>query len=852
MRKIFLLLSPLPLWAGLTGKLAGYIKDKTTGSPLPFVHVYVEDEKKAVFSDKDGFYAVLNLSPGKHKVIFTLTGYKKKIIEDVEIKSDQTTFLDIHLEPTEYLLEEVVVKAEPPLVEKGVTFKKSILKKEKTENLPVMDFSDLIYLEGGFTKGPHREIHLRGGREKELAVYVDGLPLLDPLTRENALYINPYVYEEMSLYAGTFSAEYGNALSGAINIITEEGGEKPEFFFSYLTPPLYYYFPLKFSIFSPYRRKDAFKDILNDTTVKDAHRDSLTGESLYDPPSLKGFNGDLRLQVKGPLIFKSLPFSVYYTKTREMSYLPFGYDDLIDYGTKLGLNFIKNTKVSLTYQKGEENYKRYSHRWKYIPEHYPSTLKKWERGGISFQGLLFSKLSFTISLGFLKINRLTSVGGKKPWEYEEPVSDGYAEFYVSGDAQVYENSKSESYLFKGDFQYQLSRHEFKTGFEGRLHNFNVEKLERYYMFGYVGEGSFFKYRVKPRDYAFYIQDKVEYPGIVLNLGLRLDAFEPKAYMWKDPENPGSEIVKVPPRYQFSPRLGFAYPILEQTVLHFSYGHFFQAPPYEVMYHNYKLIFEPESMPKNYAVIGNPSLKPEKTIAYELGLSHALWNTHSFSVSLYAKDIWNLLSTKRVVSFPYDYAVYQNADFASVRGMELGIEKKRGSGIFYKISYVFQIARANRSFPLQAFYNAYTGMPEEMKEYDADFDRRHSLKVSFNIPFHKGNGNLGLFYYFESGLPYTPFLGPGVVAEPNSARMPPNQSLDLRLDYGFKVKNVSYSLVLQVENLFNFMNPVSVYPATGDPLEAGEYGSKHRSEDLEKDPSHLGPPRSIRFGIKVEL
>lgn len=852
MRKLLILILPVSLWAGVTGKLTGYVKDSEKGIPLGLVQVYVEDEKRGSFSEDDGFYAILNLSPGKHRIVFFLTGYKKKIIDGVEIKSDQTTFLDVYLEPSEYVLEEVVVKAEPPLVEKGVTFKKSTIKKERTENLPVLDFTQLVYLEGGFTKGSGGEIHFRGGREKELAVYVDGLPLIDPLTRENAIYINPYAYEEMSIYAGTFSAEYGNALSGAVNIITEEGTKDFGFSFSYLTPPVYYYSPSGISVFSPYRRKDAFKDILDDTLIKDAHRDSITGESLYEPPSLKGFNGDMRFQVKGPLILKSVPFSLYYTNKREMSYLPFGYDELSDYGGRLGFNFIKNAKISLSYQTGEEDYKNYSHRWKYIPDHYPSTLKKWERAGVSLQGIILSRLSYSMSSGFLKLNRLTAVGDKKPWEYEEPVSDGYAEFYVSGDAQVYEDSKSESYLFKGDLQYQFLKHEFKTGFETRIHNFSVEKLERYYIFGYVGEGTFFKYNIKPRDYAFYIQDKIEYPGIVLNLGLRLDAFEPRAYMWKNPENPGSELVKVPARFQWSPRLGFAYPVLEQTVLHFSYGHFFQAPPYEVMYHNYKFIFEPDSMPKNYAVIGNPALKPEKTIAYELGVSHAFWNTHSLSLSLYAKDIWNLLSTKRTVSFPYDYAFYQNADFASVRGMEIGIEKRRGSAPFYKISYVFQIARANRSFPLQAFYDAYTGMPEEMKEYDADFDRRHSFKFSVNLPFNHNKGTIGIFYYFESGLPYTPFLGPGLVADPNSARMPPTHSFDLRIDYGFKLKNVRYSLLLQIENLFNNLNPVAVYPATGDPLEAGEYGSEHRSEDLEKNPSHLGKPRNIRFGIKVEL
>ncbi|NCQ16725.1 MAG: hypothetical protein GW805_00210, partial [Ignavibacteria bacterium] len=49
----------------------------------------------------------------------------------------------------------------------------------------------------------------------------------------------------------------------------------------------------------------------------------------------------------------------------------------------------------------------------------------------------------------------------------------------------------------------------------------------------------------------------------------------KTYWYKD--------AKV--KYQLSPRLGIAFPITDKGVIHFSYGHFFQLPSYELLYNN---------------------------------------------------------------------------------------------------------------------------------------------------------------------------------------------------------------------------------------------------------------------------
>ena len=70
-------------------------------------------------------------------------------------------------------------------------------------------------------------------------------------------------------------------------------------------------------------------------------------------------------------------------------------------------------------------------------------------------------------------------------------------------------------------------------------------------------------------------------------------------------SPDADIID-----QVSPRIGFAYQLGNQAVLHFSYGHFFQMPPLYAMYQNYSYLIPPND---HGTTMGNVRLEPEKTI-----------------------------------------------------------------------------------------------------------------------------------------------------------------------------------------------------------------------------------------------
>ena len=71
-----------------------------------------------------------------------------------------------------------------------------------------------------------------------------------------------------------------------------------------------------------------------------------------------------------------------------------------------------------------------------------------------------------------------------------------------------------------------------------------------------------------------------------------------------------------------PRIGLAFPISANGVVHFSYGHFLQLPRYEYLYENPRFKLGVNS--GNAGLFGNSDLEPQKTVKGEIGYTAANW------------------------------------------------------------------------------------------------------------------------------------------------------------------------------------------------------------------------------------
>ena len=182
----------------------------------------VEGTVLGAATDIEGNYFILQVPPGTYTVRFTMIGYQTVVMNDVRIRVDLTTTLDGKLSESAVGLEEVIVQAERPMIQTDVTYSQANISSEEVDMLPVEEFEDVLALQAGVVS-TGGEIHVRGGRGGEISYMVDGITVTDPYNSGMAVEIENNAIQELQFISGTFNAEYGQAMSGIVNIVTKDG-----------------------------------------------------------------------------------------------------------------------------------------------------------------------------------------------------------------------------------------------------------------------------------------------------------------------------------------------------------------------------------------------------------------------------------------------------------------------------------------------------------------------------------------------------------------------------------------------------------------------------------------------------
>ena len=394
------------------------------------------------------------------------------------------------------------------------------------------------------------------------------------------------------------------------------------------------------------------------------------------------------------------------------------------------------------------------------------------------------------------------------------------------------------------------------------------------------------YTKKPYEVSGYIQDKMEFAEMVLNVGLRLDYFNPNTTYPSQRRNPANQLVfyekdaagnivtdengnpvldsermstypDADPQVQLSPRLGLSYSLGRTAVLHFSYGHFFQMPPLYALYSNSRYMVPTG----NYAIIhGNPEIKAEKTVQYEMGIWMELMPRMGLELSVYYKDIYDLQSA--IVYTTYNqikYGVYSNKDYGNAKGFELKFDYAAGPISFY-FNYTLQYTRGNADNPTSTFSREGESLDPVPYLVPLNWDQRHTANAS--IVYGKENYGVTLTGYYNSGRPYT--FTPVSVSPlakqtlyPNNSVRPSNYTIDLTSHYDFKLNDKnSIRLTLSVYNLLDTKNEMSVNSSTGRaytaiiyPIDIQTFRSNYNDiYDSVHNPYMYSAPREIKLGL----
>jgi outer membrane receptor protein involved in Fe transport len=837
------------VYAGTTGKIAGKVIDKETNDPLPGCNVIIEGTSLGAASNADGEFFILNIPPGAYTVRASMIGYKTYRIENVKVLIDLTTSLEFPMQVQVLdMKEEVVVTAERPLIQKDVTSKQSIVSSDEILSMPVNSVNDILTTKAGFTTDSEGQIHVRGGRTGEIGYMIDGVKVDDPLYGTFSNTLNKDAINEMEVISGTFNAEYGDAMSSIVNLVTKDGG--PDFHgkIEYTSPMINK---------SPYRMANPFAGV--------ADEGHYVSKTLYDQQIIP-VPGTFNLSLNGP-VFSKLTFLLSGVYMNEDSYLPHGYNVEGDGLAKLTYLFTPTVKLALSGEFTGQKYQAYNHAWKYLSENQDHTKILSKRLGLVFTHTLSNSFFYVANLSRFENKQVVQVDDKLPQDYVMGKTGESVYFYVSGDDSEYADNTTVTYRAKVDATFQANiNHQFKSGIELIGHNLKVHEESQPWP-----SGAQFKdvYTKNPVEFAAYIQDKIEYNYLIVNVGLRFDYANPEATMWPDIHRFGyfdqnnnwvlAKEVKVDPKTQLSPRIGLAHPITEDAVLHFAYGHFFQNPDYNSLYYNLR-----KDISTSLPLIGNPAVKAQKTVSYEAGIKYKLSESWALDLTAWYKDITDLLSTLQVSYLSQDYVVFYNSDYASVKGIDLTLYKRYSNYFSGSIDYTYMVAKGNNSQPLGGYLDAFAGEEIPHQEYYLDFDQRHkiALNLNFNIPNNSGldifgmdllsNFNMNILVKANSGLPYTPYVDPTVRIDINSGRKPWTSTVDLRAVKTIPFGALSGALVLEITNLFNAENVVYVYSRTGKPFDTGLSGLVGSSPDADHNPTYVGPPRIIKMGFQIIL
>ena len=203
-----------------TGKVSGRVLDAGTQDPLIGVAVIVEGTGRGAATNEDGYYDIVGVRPGTYSVRASYVGYTPQTVENVRVQIDQTTTIDLAMSEESIEGEEVIVEAARPIVQRDRTSSESSVSAEDLEALPVQSFQDVVNLQAGVVEG-----HFRGGRTGEVAYLVDGVPVNDVYDQSFAFQVENEAIQEVQVISGTFNAEYGQAQSGVVNIVTKDGGD---------------------------------------------------------------------------------------------------------------------------------------------------------------------------------------------------------------------------------------------------------------------------------------------------------------------------------------------------------------------------------------------------------------------------------------------------------------------------------------------------------------------------------------------------------------------------------------------------------------------------------------------------
>lgn len=872
--------------AGTTGKIVGKVTEVKTQSPLPGANVVIVGTSMGAATDLEGDYYIINVPPGNYSVTVSMMGYKTVTKTSVNVSVDHTTRIDFQMEETVIETgEAVTITAERPLVERDETSTRHYVEAREIAARPTSQLTQILTTLPGIDQ-IGGELTVRRGTLDQVAFIIDGMRARNPLDFQPYTSVNLSAIRELEIITGGFNAEYGEAQSGVFNIVTKEGSERLEGYTEFRwTPPGKHHWGTEFYDYSTPRYWEntharhlqwwidhpdqwvdpngvAGNDPRSVWTPEQAYAGYMqTHQPLTDYTDRSGYQGEASLG--GPLPVKNLFFFIsgkYRTAPpiTGNSFRKMG--SWVDATAKLSYHLRPNMKLMFSSFFGSANtnwgMEAMGPDWvslenKYAYVDFPGYPKYRINGQTLKLTHTLSKDSFYeayLSRGFTYRSQSVFPNDPDGWETGAAIADRLRAVDENGNAIPggYSNLiglHTTGYYYRGrdrdaditlsaDYISQINKNwQIKTG--GDFTYYTLDRFQQAKAYNIIEERVYHPYEGNG-----YFQNKLEFQGLIMNLGLRYDFYDPNDVIYLDPFDPFDLIAaaqenrapnpKTEPTSisgQLSPRIGISHPISEKAVLHFSYGHFFQRASFgnygegfggeggEVTGILNSYVTNPtfgDSVPYN---LGNRKLKPQKTVAYEVGIERNFGGLVA-DVTAFYKDYSNSVRTVQVfMTDGTSYLTTGNSDYADAKGIEIQIRKPLSGYWGGYLNYTWTTGIFGRSGDPDVIAapgsDIQTGVDPTRGIGDAILYDPPRLKFGVTLatpakfsPWRGLLSNIELALDYQVYYPHKQIPDHNFVEGGRAFIRPPDKNGDLRLRKEFDLKSLHPTLFVEIHNVFN--------------------------------------------------
>lgn len=912
------------------GTLKGKITDKSTGEALIGATVFLVGTYKGGASDINGNFELKGIKPGDYTVKFTYLGYNEKVFNGVSIKPDADKVLNVTLSEQGAQAATVEIVGEKNVVD--LESGKSEVKIGATDiqEMNVRNVQDLVAMQAGVSQSPDG-LQIRGGRVYETVYMVDGISAGDPLAGTGfGVEVSSGSVQDLSIVTGGSDAEY-NSTSGLILTKVKEGGERFKISGNWTRDH-----------FGGSRQERLAGPRWNTDLAEIALGGSVPGTKKklrYFTSANVGFTDNyfklLANQLNSSIIDNSERWAPRmdnkWVHTAKLSFLVNSklrisilnqHSLAINQNSRtlqiIGFNQIMQPGLQWAFANQLDNATTYTHR---------SNLT-----ALNLQYNLGKEWTLNVDIGRLSTNLRADANGR-PFRYGtiDRIFDARSiattpaylfetrdlPFVINGDGLFNNNGISGVWHDHYVEEYTV-KYKFNWFDPARKHfaNFGHEHKEQYYQWvdvtspwvgapiqlpngqstpsTSIGTNSDL-WRVKPAQGRFFAQDEIRYKGIIATLGASLEYWAPGKFADKvvTEYNPlvTADVREDYQKQTFSfidgrrykarllPRLRVSFPVTENNVLYFNYGHSMRLPHPRFVYGGLDTNFQNRSVND----IGNPAINPEVCVSYEVGLKSQITKDFGITATAFYKDYFDYI-VNNIKQFPQgNLAFSTNQDYARVRGVELGFNYRISRSFRAALNMGYQVATGKSNTAAESRQQIFRqGNVDLTKEqylaWDRPFDAKVQVIFTPDSTWKIGPVSLKNFRVFvsstaKSGLRYTPVKQTGTdiqgraVYEIDDAK--PFSKIgsawywtDIRITRDFTVGRLRASFMVEIKNLFNNQNAQIINPVTGTAYRAGDnllytdrdprFPSPQDRGTPPNNPARWMEPRQVLYGISFNF